>query len=269
MEQLPNPIKRDILIYSFPLFLTCLSRFQNSNDTYWLSAIGALLGTVLPVAFGSKQRLVLSAILYFVQLFIPSCYFIAFGFILHQSYNTRILLSRTSLVCLFVSKVEIIGVLCSEMVEVPVTVRFALATVAIFASFYANPPCFECEDPFESMKARITVAKMLNSEYREYVSMKVKKKRDYLKDAGIYLTEILYMVSSNKVLVLFSSFFSFETSELVIFVMGIMLVFEYSWEYLCLILKTNPTPNTLSRVTGTYIVYFIVNTATKLSKEVK
>lgn len=260
MQRLPTLIRKDILTYALPLFLMNLSRTEFNNKDYWLAIPGCILAWA-PIK--SKPRLVVSSLLYLLHVFMPSLYFLCLGFILHQAYNSNILISKNLLVCSFTVKIEIIGLLCSEFVTVPAIIKLILGSLAIFISITCAPPSVECSDPFESMKAKIDSSNMLNMEYRSFISMK--RDEEYLKDAKLFFTEILYMISERKFLVLFCSFFSFEKFELVIILIGVLFIFGCRWEYLCIILKAEATSNVLFRVCGTYTVYLVVSAINQMT----
>ncbi|ELA41320.1 uncharacterized protein VICG_01693 [Vittaforma corneae ATCC 50505] len=182
-----------------------LSRTEFNNNDYWMTVPGCILAWA---PMKSKPRLIASSLLYLLQVFVPSLYFLCLGFILHQVYNSNILISKNSLVCNFIMKVEIIGLLCSEFITVPAIIKLIFGSLAVFISITSSPPNVECPDPFESMKAKISSSNMLNMEYRCFINMK--REEAYLKDAGLFFTEILYMLSEKKILAAFLLFFQFR-----------------------------------------------------------
>jgi hypothetical protein len=250
MEKIPSLIRKDIITYSLPLFLMNLSRNEFENNKYWLAIPGCVVAFV---PLKSKSKLIVSSLLYTVQIFIPSVYFLCLGFILHQAYNSNLFISKKQVVCDFIAKIEIIGFLCSELVVIPSIIKLMLASLVIYISITCKPPCIESLEPFESMKARIESSSILNTEYRYFMD----KTRSYkfFEDARLFYTEILYMISSFKIALLFFSFFSFENFKFLVFVIGILYIFGYKWEYLCIILESKATSNVLVRVIGSYIVY--------------
>lgn len=258
MENLPRPINRDILTYGLPLFLMSLTRLEADNKYYWMAIPGCIFARV---PFTSKTKLIISAVLYLVQVVFPDLYFLALGFILHQAYNSNILMSKKPVVCNFLTKMEILGFLCSTVVSVPVVLRLCLGVAALSVVAMSAPPSVEAPDPFESMKAKIPSSKMLNIEYRYFLGQGREEEQT---DMRVFWTEIFVMISHRKVLLLFCSFFSLARFDLVVVAMGILFIFGYCWEFLSLILKANAAPNVIFRVVTTYVIYLLLDLTTKM-----
>lgn len=263
MNDLPILIKKDILIYAFPLFLMNLCRSEFYNGDYWMAIPGCLLAWV-PVS--SKTRLTTSSILYTLHAFFPGFYFLFLGFILHQAYNSNLLASKPSVVCRFISKIEVVGLLCSELLVIPGIIKLALGVLAIFISITCGPPNIETSDPFENMKAKIDSSQMLNLEYRRFLSGE--ETSGYFTEAAIFYTEIFYMISHKRILLLFCSFFNIWKSQYLIIPIGVIFLLRGSWEYLCLFIETCTTRNVLFRVCGTYFMYVLAILSTKITEKV-
>lgn len=250
MDDLPYKIRKDIIIYSLPLFLINLSRSEFNNKFYFLTIPGSILG-MIPIT--SKSKLIVSSFLYLAHIFIPSLYFLILGFILQQSYNSNILVSKSGLVSNFIAKIEIVAFLCSDLVQIPIFLKIIFSCLILYISITSKNVSIESRDPFESMKNKIESANMLNLEYRTYLNNKIGVEYNN----PIFYTEIFYMISNYKTLVLFCSFFSIKRSELILLFIGILYIFRYRWEYLCLILKVETTRNVLLRVICSYFIYLV------------
>jgi len=260
MDALPTSINRDIIVYAMPLFLMSFDRPHNDNLKYCMAIPGCIVAHI-PMA--SKTRLILSAALYLLQVLVPPIHFFCLGFILQQAYNSNILVSKRPVVCALIGKVEIMGMACSEILRLPVVVRVLVGVLVFCMSVLASAPSVETSDPFESMRAKIDSAKLLNIEYRCYMRQKTVKAAHH-RELGLFFTDLLMMVSNRKLLMLFCSFFSLGRSETVILVMGILLIYGWVWEYLCFVLKADPTPNVAFRVVVTYGMYILVYVSTRM-----
>jgi hypothetical protein len=266
----PKDIKRDVIIFSMPLFLISLTRADQNMSLYWTSIFGTFLGFI---PLSSKLKMTLSAILFIFQVFNSNLYFFTFGYILTQAYKNCIFNTKQDEITLFISKIEILGWLCSEFLIIPKLIKLILGTLLLFYSLICEPPCVECKDPFEEMKKRIKIANLVNLEYRQFIKDsngdsngsnptdkrdKNTKKADYLSNINfksIFLFEIIYLIGKYKILILFFSFFSFEISEFFIFLIGLLGFLNLRWEPILLVLKGGTCKNIIFRVISTYLIY--------------
>lgn len=263
MFSLPKRIKRDILTYSLPLFLISATRNNQPLSLYWSAGIGALIGFI-PI--GSKLKMSVSSILFILQIFNSKLYFISLGYSLSQAYHNKILSTKETEICVFISKIEIIGWLCSELLVIPRIIKLILGSICLFISFTCNHVCVESSDPFDEMKKRIENPNLVNAEYRQFIRGNEKEKSVFLKRFQPFLFEILYLVGKNKLLILFFSFFSAEISEYFIFVIGLLGLLNLRWEPFISILKGSAGANVLFRVVSTYLSILAVSMVQKVSE---
>lgn len=269
---IPNRIKKDIVVFSMPLFLLSASRSEHSFSLYWTALIGAFFG-LIPLT--SKHKMICSSILYLVQLFSPDFYYFTLGFALVQAYDNNILLTKKSEINLFISRLEIVGWLCSEIMIIPKIIQIILGSILFFVSITCKSPCIECEDPFEEMKKRIESSGLLNLEYRHFVKNENTLNSSLFESLYIslinnlqpFLFEILYMVSRNKILILFCSFFSYEISEYIIFLIGIMAIMDLRWELITLLVKGSASGNIPFRILTTFLMVTLTNILQSLFKD--
>lgn len=254
MQSIPPKLAKDLIRYTLPLLLIMSSRKEHPNNRYWGTIPGSLVASVLLVYdsyCGSKVMLVLSSVLYLACVFMPSLYFFSLGFILNQSYNTNIFRSQLSSVNKLVSKIELVGLLASEAMTIPLDVKVALGGAVLVSSMLVHSPCIEAREPFECMKSRIDSANALNSEYRLFL----RKEAWHDAKRKLYIVDVLYMVTKRRMNLLFSVLFSLELSEFFVFLVGVLFVLDIPWEFSCLLLKTEPTSNVSFRLVCNYAIY--------------
>lgn len=258
MQSIPPKLAKDLIRYTLPLLLITSSRGENLHSRYWAAVPGSFAASILIICgnyCGSKSRLILSSILYLGTLLVPSLYFFSLGFILNQSYNTNIFRSQQSSVNKLVFKVEIIGLLASESINIPFNIRIAFGIATLISSILVHNPCVEAKDPFECMKTRIDSASALSLEYRFFL----KRDHNHNSNRKPCIVDVLYMITRRRMDLLFSILFSFELSDLYIFLIGVLFVLGIPWEFACLLLKTEPAQNVSLRVVTNYVIYFIVD----------
>ena len=245
LYSLPNLIKKDIIVYSMPLFFLSVNRSEHDYFLFWLTSIGAGFG-LIPMK--SKHKLICSAVLYLIHVFIPISFYFCLGFSLFQAYNCNVMSIKKQEINIFISKLEIIGWLCSEIINIPRIIQLMIGSVLVFVSITCDPPCIESEDPFEEMKKRIESPALVNLEYRHFIKNESEQKKSIFKDFYPFLFEIVYMAGTEKIWILFFSFFSFEISEYLIFLIGILAMMEFKWEILIILLKGSPSGNIYPRI---------------------
>lgn len=254
-KEIPPKIIQDILILSIPLLLISSNRSNHSNQDYWHAIIGSGIGMIPFFPNNSaKPRLIICSLLYLISVIKPSFYYFCFGYILHHSYNLKILISNPKSVCKLVSKVELIGYMFSESIVLPFNLKIFLGCLSLISSILLNQLYTEVVDPFDLMKSKIESASILNIEYRALISSKKP-----ILSWKVYPIDILLMIADRKMSFLFGMIFSFEISEVVIFLIGILYIFEIPWEIFCIFLKTFPNSNTLIRTIITYIIFYIID----------
>lgn len=259
---LPYGIRKDILVYSFPLFLMSLSRKTNDNSRFSDTIVGSLIALVITKRIYSKTSLILSSILYLTQLFVPSLYFYVYGFMIHQAYNTNITVSKNEISDRLIVRIEVLGWIISEIVEVPRLLRLIFGGMAVLMALRSDSPSLETEDPYESLKMKIDQPKLLNQEYREVINyIKTRDARTkWYEDLTPFVLEPFYMISDRKILLLFCSFFCFEYSEILVIFTGILFVFDFYWEWGILLQKTSGSRRGIVRCIWTFIIYKIIIT---------
>lgn len=263
---LPFRIRQDILVYTFPLFLMNLSRTDNKQ--YSDAIIGSLIALFICNRIYSKTMLNISSILYVIQIFVPSMYFYSYGFILHQAYNNNIIISKEDVSNRLIVKIEILGWILSEVVEIPRLIRLILGGMAVIISLRSDPPSLETEDPYESIKRKIDQPKLLNIEYRQTISRVKDKNRERwsksFSNLTPFLIEPLYMISDRKTLLLFCSFFSFEYSQILTILTGILFAFDSYWECGIILQKTGGSRIGFVRCIWSYVIYKVIGSLKKV-----
>ena len=253
---LPNRIKKDIFIFSLPLFLASATRSDHQFSWYWTAFIGACFSSV---PMSSKKRMICSSILFIFQTFYSKAYFFCLGFSIAQAYNNNILKTKQKEVTVFITRLEILGWLCSEIVSLPKIIKLILGSISLFIAFICDPPCVESNDPFDEMKKRIDSMSLVNIEYRQFINGNNANKKFVYTGLKPFLFEILYTVGQNKILILFCSFFSCEVTDYLIFLIGTLGILDLKWELLTLLLKGSATSNVYFRILSTFVLVVLIS----------
>lgn len=262
--KIPNGLIKLVIIYSLPLFLITIDRshFNTNSKNYFGTVIGSFVAFLISKKYESfylskKTLLFISSLLYFVYIFIPDIYFILYGFTAYQAYNSNLLICETVKISHVIFKMEVLGLIISE-VTFPLlkNLKYIFALILVVLSLIAPKPCIESDNPYECLKSQIDSASLINMEYRILVK---ENEHDYEnKFVFPIFTDILYILTNNKLLFLFFVFFNFNLFEFIIFFISVFYTFDIFWEPFVVALKIEPNKNTTYRFLFNYIVFLML-----------
>lgn len=249
-------IAYDVISYSLPLVLIAADRSYEIN----IKALDLILGSstchlMLHTFFrlSKKAMLVVSAFLYTAYIFNSSFYFFSYGFIAYQAYFSEILISNRKQVNLLINKLEILGLLISELkLRLPSYIRIGIAILLILKCITTPNICKDSKDPYECIKTKFDSFSSIQKEYKAFLKNEIKQ------EEGISLfIDILYLISKNRLFLLFCMFFNINLSELFIFPICIFFIFEIPWTFLALFLKSTGK-SVMSRFIVTAVICYAV-----------
>ncbi|KAI5152304.1 hypothetical protein ENBRE01_2727 [Enteropsectra breve] len=150
----PKRINIQILQYALPLF--CASLCINNDvdlDRLWMGALTALIPRFLP----AKIALIFSASAFMGGIFLRDGFFLFYGFIAAQAYNSKILISeKNRSFFTLVQRIEALGLLVAQCINIHFYMKIFISAALMVNGFLAESPCCESADPYESMKLMFT-----------------------------------------------------------------------------------------------------------------
>lgn len=155
---LPPRIHRLAIRYLLPLFALTLSYNPpvHSRDRFYQAVIGSFVQYYLVEwLFHGKGALVLSALSYALAVFFPGLFFLSYGLVLSQAYNTGVLISDKRCIGVYAFRMEMLGLVISRCIVIPVYVQMAMAMAVFALVLDTERLATQADDPQQTMERLI------------------------------------------------------------------------------------------------------------------
>lgn len=248
-----------------PLLIILLDRkaIQMNSNKFAATILGSALGHIISQKYSlfhlsKKMLLILSCLFYFIYLSFPDLYFLLYGFISFQAYNSNVLISKREQISQMIFRIEILGLLVSELIFTLSKIgRYFLGIITLILCLMASRPCIESENPYECLKSQVDSASLINLEYRAI--LKKENRLRIFDECGFpTLLDVLYFVSKHKIYLLLFLFFNSNLLDLIIFIIGVLYVFGIFWEPLAMFLEIGHSSNTTYRFIVNYLLLIAI-----------
>lgn len=275
MDTIPPKVYRRYTMYLIPAFCIAISYNKSiHNENYlWLGTLGALL----PFFVHSKLNLIFSIISFGLSFYFPSVYFLAYGSAFGQAYCSKLIISSARFHLNTIAfKSEIMALAISQCIKISYVVKILILLLMIICLLFTESPCSENSDPIREigwlfskeedgnktiiLNQNTSIEEFSSSKDSKYSVLLCKEYKAYLKaekirpgySIGIFY--FLFFISLRKLEFLIFSFVNIGIHDMIVFIIGIFIIFALNWEWLGVFCKFQCDENVYCRIGTGFII---------------